>query len=63
MDALEPFRVKGPEQSPEPLPYLQQKGEKAFDINLEVIIKPENSEETVVFVQTSNICIGQWRNN
>ncbi|UGS20236.1 fumarylacetoacetase [Flavobacterium cyclinae] len=48
MDALEPFRVKGPEQSPKPLPYLQQKGEKAFDINLEVIIKPENSEETVV---------------
>ncbi|WP_445715992.1 fumarylacetoacetase [Flavobacterium sp.] len=48
MDALEPFRVKGPEQSPEPLPYLQQKGEKAFDINLEVLIKPENSEETVV---------------
>jgi len=48
MDALEPFRVKGPDQSPEPLPYLQQKGEKAFDINLEVLIKPENSEETVV---------------
>jgi len=48
MDALEPFRVKGPEQSPEPLPYLQQKGKKAFDINLEVIIHPENSEETVV---------------
>jgi fumarylacetoacetase len=48
MDALEPFRVKGPNQSPEPLPYLQQKGEKAFDINLEVLIKPENSEETVV---------------
>ena len=48
MDALESFRVKGPEQSPEPLPYLHQKGEKAFDINLEVLIKPENSEETVV---------------
>jgi fumarylacetoacetase len=48
MDALEPFRVKGPKQSPEPLPYLQQKGDKAFDINLEVIIQPENSEETVV---------------
>lgn len=41
MDALEPFRTKGPEQSPEPLPYLKQKGEKAFDINLEVLIKPE----------------------
>jgi fumarylacetoacetase len=48
MDALEPFRVKGPEQSPEPLPYLKQKGEKAFDINLEVAIQPENAVETVV---------------
>jgi len=48
MDALEPFRVKGPEQSPEPLPYLQQKGAKAFDINLEVAIHPENAVETVV---------------
>ncbi|MQP25800.1 fumarylacetoacetase [Flavobacterium sp. LMO8] len=48
MDALEPFRVKGPEQSPEPLPYLQQKGEKAFDIHLEVAIQPENAVETVV---------------
>lgn len=48
MDALEPFRVKGPEQSPEPMPYLQQKGAKAFDINLEVAIQPENAQETVV---------------
>ncbi len=48
MDALEPFRTKGPEQSPEPLPYLKQKGEKAFDINLEVAIQPENAEETIV---------------
>ena len=48
MDALEPFRVKGPEQSPEPLPYLKQKGAKAFDINLEVAIQPENAVETVV---------------
>jgi len=48
MDALEPFRVKGPEQSPKPLPYLQQKGAKAFDINLEVAIHPENAVETVV---------------
>jgi fumarylacetoacetase len=48
MDALEPYRVKGPEQSPTPLPYLQQIGNKAFDINLEVAIKPENSVETVV---------------
>lgn len=48
MDALEPFRVKGPEQNPTPLPYLQQVGNHAFDINLEVLIQPENAEETLV---------------
>jgi fumarylacetoacetase len=48
MDALEPFRVKGPKQEPTPLPYLQQKGKHAYDINLEVYIEPENSEATLV---------------
>jgi len=48
LDALRPFRTEGPVQFPEPLPYLQQKGAKAIDINLEVSIKPENTDETVV---------------
>lgn len=48
MDALEPFRTKGPNQDPTPLPYLQQKGKHAFDIQLEVAIQPENGIETVV---------------
>ncbi|MFV8370069.1 fumarylacetoacetase [Flavobacterium sp. LB2R40] len=48
MDALEPFRTKGPKQEPTPLPYLQQKGKHSFDINLEVAIQPENSEATVI---------------
>lgn len=48
MDALEPFRTKGPKQDPAPLPYLQQKGKHAFDINLEVAIQPENGETEVV---------------
>jgi fumarylacetoacetase len=48
MDALEPFRTKGPKQDPTPLPYLQQKGKHAFDIHLEVAIQPENGLETVV---------------
>ena len=48
MDALEPFRCKGPVQEPTPLPYLQQKGKHAFDINLEVYIEPENAEPTLV---------------
>lgn len=49
MDALEPFRCASPKQEdPKPLPYLQQKGDHAFDINLEVAIKPETTEETIV---------------
>ena len=48
MDALEPFRTKGPVQDPNPLPYLQQKGKNTFDINLEVSIAPENKEPTIV---------------
>ena len=48
MDALEPFKTKGPKQEPTPLPYLQQKGKHAFDINLEVYIQPENVEATLV---------------
>ena len=48
LDALAPFRVESPEQSPEPMPYLQQKGKHSFDIQLEVAIKPENATETTV---------------
>lgn len=36
MEALEPFRVPGPEQEPEPLPYLKTGGDHSFDIELEV---------------------------
>lgn len=48
LDALEPFRVKGPDQEPEVLPYLKTEGLRNFDINLQVIIKPENGNENVV---------------
>jgi fumarylacetoacetase len=48
LDALEPFRTKGPKQDPTPLPYLQQKGKHTFDINLEVAITPENGQPNVV---------------
>jgi fumarylacetoacetase len=44
MEALAPFRVKGPEQNPEVLPYLKYSGEKNYDISLEVLIQPEKSE-------------------
>ncbi|RZJ71114.1 fumarylacetoacetase [Flavobacterium sp.] len=48
MDALEPYRTKGPKQNPSPLPYLQQKGKHTFDISLEVSLQPENSEENII---------------
>ncbi|AEW85966.1 fumarylacetoacetase [Flavobacterium columnare] len=48
MDALEPFRCASPVQEPTPLPYLQQTGEHAFDIKLQVSITPEDSEETII---------------
>ena len=48
LDALEPFRVKGPTQQPEVLPYLQTNGLRNFDINLEVAIQPEEGIESVV---------------
>ncbi len=48
LDALEPFRTKGPRQTPTPLPYLQIKGKHSFDINLEVSITPEGGESQVI---------------
>jgi fumarylacetoacetase len=48
LDALEPFRTRGPEQNPEVFPYLQYEGEKNYDLNLEVYIQPENEEESQV---------------
>lgn len=58
MDALEPYRTKGPKQNPNPLPYLQQNGKHTFDINLEVAIKPKKSESTVV--SNSNFKYMYW---
>jgi fumarylacetoacetase len=44
LDALEPFRVAGPVQDPRPLPYLQNAAPANFDINLEVVLQPENEQ-------------------
>jgi fumarylacetoacetase len=48
MDALEPFRVEGPEQQPKVLPYLQTSGKNNFDVTLEVSLQPEKAGEAVV---------------
>lgn len=48
LEALEPFRVEGYKQEPKVLPYLEYKGNKNLDIKLEVLIKPEKTNETKV---------------
>ena len=48
LEALNPFKVAGPTQEPKVLPYLAYEGEKNYNINLEVGITPEGSEETTV---------------
>ncbi|HMP99740.1 MAG TPA: fumarylacetoacetate hydrolase family protein, partial [Cyclobacteriaceae bacterium] len=48
LDALEPFRVQGPEQKPEVLPYLKCSKPFNFDIALEVSLQPKESEEQIV---------------
>jgi len=61
LDALQPFRVKGPDQFPQVLPYLVANGEKNFDISLEVLIKPDQSDETTV--SRSNFKYMYWNVN
>lgn len=48
MEALAPFRVQGPEQSPKVQSYLAYEGQQNYDIALEVGIVPDGAEETIV---------------
>jgi len=58
IEALEPFRIKGPKQDPEVLSYLQYVKDHAFDIQLEVFIQPEGLKSTKVC--TSNFKYMYW---
>jgi fumarylacetoacetase len=62
LDALEPFRAPGPAQDPPPLPYLQSRGDKNFDIVLEVFLQPE-SEATPMCVCRTNFRGMYWNMN
>jgi fumarylacetoacetase len=61
LDALEPFRVPGPVQDPEVLPYLRYAGNKHVDIHLSVSVRPEAHDETVV--SQSNFRHMYWNMN
>ena len=45
LDALEPFKVHGPNQDIPVLPYLEFEGASNYDIHLEVYIQPEGGRE------------------
>ncbi len=53
LEALDLFRIPGPVQSPEVLPYLQYEGEKHYDIRLEVWL--ESRQSSVVSRQSKVI--------
>ncbi len=58
LEALEPYKVNGPEQHPTVLPYLQYTGIKNYDIELEVVLTPDNSEPAVI--SNSNFRYMYW---
>lgn len=58
LEALEPFRVAAEVQDPEVLPYLQEEKRQNFDVQLEVILQLQNTEE--VKICTSNFKNMYW---
>lgn len=58
LEALEPFKVQGPEQQPEVLSYLQYEGQLNYDIQLQVGMAPKNTKETII--STSNFRYMYW---
>ena len=61
LDALENFRVAGPVQDPAVFPYLEYEGKKNIDIQLEVLIQPENKEASTIC--NSNYKYMYWNQN
>lgn len=59
-EALEPFKVLLPEQKePEPLPYLRYPGNYSYDVQLDVLLKPEKSDAADV-ISRSNFKYMYW---
>jgi fumarylacetoacetase len=55
MEALDQFRLGGPTQDPEVLPYLKCETTHSFDINLEAYIQPEGVK------QASRVCRSNFK--
>ncbi|MGF1582702.1 MAG: fumarylacetoacetase [Gemmataceae bacterium] len=55
MEALEPFRVAGPKQAPQPLEYLRSSKDYSYDIHLEVWLKGEKMDAA------ERICLSNYK--
>lgn len=53
MEALAPFRRDNPVQSPEPLSYLRQQERNAYDIVLEVSLRPAGAADATTVCRTN----------
>ena len=53
MQALEPFKVKGPEQQPKPLCYLEENIANSYDIHLSIEVQSPQSAQADVICQTN----------
>ena len=59
MNSLEPFKTTGPDQNPEPLPYLKSEYQKTYDIHLEVFLTTKTMTKPEKIV-TSNFKYLYW---
>jgi fumarylacetoacetase len=59
MEALEPFRVAGPKQVPEPFPYLKSKDNWSYNIKLDVALKTPKQKESYL-ISKSNFKYLYW---
>ncbi|MEL7021262.1 MAG: fumarylacetoacetase, partial [Bacteroidota bacterium] len=59
LEALDPFRVAGPVQTPKVLPYLEYDGLKNYDIQLSVDLLPETAKQPTT-ICTSNFKYMYW---
>ncbi|SAK81859.1 fumarylacetoacetase [Caballeronia arationis] len=53
LDALEPFRTATPKQDPQPLAYLRHEGDHAFDIELQVTLRPQSVSKATTISRTN----------
>ena len=52
-EAMEPFRLHGPEQDPVPLPYLRQMLPNNYDLQLNVALRAESMNEAAALCRTN----------